>query len=31
MTSQPSPACVLVVDDDPMSRDLLAVLLHAEG
>jgi CheY-like chemotaxis protein len=31
MTTQRSPALVLVVDDDAMSRDLLAVLLEGEG
>ena len=31
MTSQPRPMRVLVIDDDPMSRDLLSVLLQAEG
>ena len=31
MTSQPKPMRVLVIDDDPMSRDLLRVLLQAEG
>ena len=31
MTSQPRPMRVLVIDDDPMSRDLLRVLLQAEG
>jgi CheY-like chemotaxis protein/HPt (histidine-containing phosphotransfer) domain-containing protein len=31
MTAQPIPAQVLVVDDDAMSRELLCVLLGAEG
>jgi CheY-like chemotaxis protein/HPt (histidine-containing phosphotransfer) domain-containing protein len=31
MTPQPIPVSVLVVDDDPMSRELLSVLLEAEG
>jgi CheY-like chemotaxis protein len=31
MTSQSKPMRVLVIDDDPMSRDLLRVLLQAEG
>jgi CheY-like chemotaxis protein len=31
MTSQSKPVRVLVIDDDPMSRDLLSVLLQAEG
>jgi CheY-like chemotaxis protein len=31
MTTQPSSARVLVVDDDAMSRELLGVLLEAEG
>ena len=31
MTPQPIPTRVLVVDDDPMSRELLSVLLEAEG
>jgi CheY-like chemotaxis protein/HPt (histidine-containing phosphotransfer) domain-containing protein len=31
MTSQSKPVRVLVIDDDPVSRDLLSVLLRAEG
>jgi CheY-like chemotaxis protein/HPt (histidine-containing phosphotransfer) domain-containing protein len=31
MTLQSKPMHVLVIDDDPMSRDLLRVLLQAEG
>ena len=31
MTSQSRPMRVLVIDDDPVSRDLLSVLLQAEG
>jgi CheY-like chemotaxis protein len=31
MTAQDTPVRVLVVDDDAMSRDLLALLLEAEG
>ena len=31
MTPQPKPIRVLVIDDDPVSRDLLLVLLQAEG
>ena len=31
MTAKPIPARVLVVDDDAMSRELLCVLLEAEG
>jgi len=31
MTQQSRPMRVLVIDDDPMSRDLLRVLLQAEG
>lgn len=31
MTQQSKPMRVLVIDDDPMSRDLLRVLLQAEG
>lgn len=31
VTPQSKPMRVLVIDDDPMSRDLLAVLLQAEG
>lgn len=31
MASQPIPVRVLVIDDDPMSRDLLRLLLQAEG
>jgi CheY-like chemotaxis protein len=31
VTPQSKPMPVLVVDDDPMSRDLLSVLLDAEG
>ncbi len=31
VTPQTKPMRVLVIDDDPMSRDLLAVLLQAEG
>jgi CheY-like chemotaxis protein/HPt (histidine-containing phosphotransfer) domain-containing protein len=31
MPPQPTPSRVLVVDDDPMSRELLSVLLEAEG
>jgi len=31
VTPQPKPTHVLVVEDDPMSRDLLRVLLEGEG
>jgi CheY-like chemotaxis protein len=31
VTPQSKPMRVLVIDDDPMSRDLLSVLLNAEG
>lgn len=31
VTPPSKPTRVLVIDDDPMSRDLLSVLLHAEG
>jgi CheY-like chemotaxis protein len=31
MTPHSKPTRVLVIDDDPMSRDLLSVLLQAEG
>jgi CheY-like chemotaxis protein/HPt (histidine-containing phosphotransfer) domain-containing protein len=31
MAAHSKPTRVLVIDDDPMSRDLLSVLLHAEG
>lgn len=31
MTPHSIPKRVLVIDDDPMARDLLAILLHAEG
>jgi CheY-like chemotaxis protein len=31
VTPQSKPMRVLVIDDDPMSRDLLSVLLQAEG
>ncbi|HUD23019.1 MAG TPA: response regulator [Acidobacteriaceae bacterium] len=31
VTPQSKPTRVLVIDDDPMSRDLLSVLLQAEG
>ena len=31
VTPQPTPTRVLVIDDDPMSRDLLRVLLEGQG
>jgi CheY-like chemotaxis protein/HPt (histidine-containing phosphotransfer) domain-containing protein len=31
VTPQSKPTRILVIDDDPMSRDLLSVLLQAEG
>ena len=31
MTAHPTPARILVIDDDPMSRDLVVLLLEREG